>query len=152
MSVYLRDTNGLIALSWPTHEAHESVQRWLAKHSNKGWATCSFTQAAFVRIVSNPVFSPDAVTPDEAMTLLSANLQHPAHVFWKGDIPFVDAVKAFRRGIVGHRQVTDAFLLGLAIHNKGRLATLDRGVISLLTATGGNSAYVEVLSASSPQG
>jgi uncharacterized protein len=147
MSVYLLDANVLIALSWPTHEAHESVQRWFAKHSNRGWATCSFTQAAFVRIVSNPAFSPDAVTPNEAMTLLSANLQHPAHEFWKGDIPFVDAVKAFRQGIVGHRQVTDAFLLGLAIHNKGRLATMDRGVISLLTATGGNSTYVEVLSA-----
>jgi toxin-antitoxin system PIN domain toxin len=147
MSVCLLDSNVLIALSWPTHEAHESVQRWFAKHSNRGWATCSLTQAAFVRIMSNPAFSPDAVTPDEAMTLLSANLQHPSHEFWKADIPFVDAVRSFRRGIVGHRQVADAFLLGLAIHNKGRLVTLDRGLMSLLTATGGTSTYVEVLSA-----
>jgi predicted nucleic acid-binding protein len=28
----------------------------------------------------------------------------------------------------GYRQITDAYLLGLAIHNKGKLATLDRGI------------------------
>ena len=146
MSVCLLDANVLIALTWPAHEAHESVQRWFAKSSKNGWATCSFTQAAFVRIVSNPAFSPDAVTPDEAMTLLDANLQHPAHEFWKNGVPFVDAVKTFRTGLVGHRQVTDAYLLGLAIHNKGRLVTLDRGVLSLLAPAGAASTQIELLS------
>ena len=143
--MYLLDVNVLIALTWPAHESHESIQRWFAKSSKSGWATCSFTQAAFVRIVSNPAFSPDAVTPDEAMSLLTANLQHPAHEFWKNDIPFVDAVKPFQSKIVGHRQVTDAYLLGLAIHNKGRLVTMDRGVKSLLGAADSNAANLEVL-------
>ena len=146
MSVCLLDVNVLIALMWPALESHSSVQRWFAKSSRSGWATCPFTQAAFVRIVSNPAFSRDAVTPDEALTLLSANVRHPSHEFWENDIPLIDAVEAFRPRIVGHRQITDAYLLGLAIRKKGRLVTLDRGLMSLLDSDNGHRSHLEVLS------
>lgn len=44
----------------------------------------------------------------------------------------LEAVARFELRITGHQQVTDAYLLGLAIHKKGRLATLDRALLSLL--------------------
>src|SRR5262249_55806780 len=67
MTVFLLDANALIALAWPAHEAHLRVQQWFARSAKEGWATCPLTQAAFVRIISNPAFSPDAVTPREAL-------------------------------------------------------------------------------------
>jgi len=59
-------------------------------------------------------------------------VQHANHEFWKDDVGLVDAVSSFRSKIAGHRQVTDAYLLGLAIRRKGRLATLDQAVQSIL--------------------
>ena len=108
----------LIALMWPAHEGHAPVQHWFRRNSREGWATCPLTQAAFVRIIANPAFSPDAVTPQEAAKLLSANLKHPSHRFWADEISFVEAVEAFRERLVGHQQVSDAYLLGLAMQKR----------------------------------
>lgn len=135
MSVsFLLDVNVLIAAIWPTHESHSIVQRWLGHHVRDGWATCPLTQAAFVRIVSNPAFSPNALTPRDALALLEANLRHAAHHFWEDEISLLAAIEPFAERVAGHRQVSDAYLLGLAIHKKGKLATLDKGVLALLPA------------------
>ncbi len=128
----LLDVNVLVALMWPTHEFHHRVQEWFARRASHGWATCPFTEAGFVRIVANPAFSPDALTPQEALALLRANLRPPHHHFWSEDISFSDAVDPFRNMLLGHQQVSDAYLLGLAIYKKGKLITLDRSVSGLL--------------------
>lgn len=127
----LLDVNVLVAMAWPTHQEHSKVLAWLKEHVREEWATCPLTQIAFVRLLSNPQFSPDALTPQESLTLLEANLAHPAHVFWPDPIGFAESLRSFEGKLQGHRQVTDAYLLGLAIHHKGRLVTLDRGVVSL---------------------
>jgi uncharacterized protein len=129
---FLLDVNILVAMMWPAHEAHGRVQEWFRKHGRKAWATCPLTQAGFVRIASNPAFSPDAVTPQDAAALLDSNLKHPSHEFWGDDISFVDAVASFQKELFGHRQVTDAYLLGLVMRKKGKLVTLDKGVATLL--------------------
>ena len=120
MTGVLLDVDVLIALVGPAHESHAAVQRWFARNARHGWATCPFTQAGFVRILSNPAFSRDAVTPQEAVNLLRANLEHRFHRFWSEEIGFVEAVEPLRRRIVGHRQLSDAYLLGLAIHRGGK--------------------------------
>ena len=132
MNCYLLDVNVLIALLWPPHEAHARAQRWFANNAGRGWATCAITQAAFVRIVSNPAFSRRPVSPRDALEVLSGSLRHPAHHFWTDDIGIPDALARFGRQLVGHQQITDAYLLGLAIHKKGRLATFDTGLSALL--------------------
>lgn len=132
MSVALLDANVLIALMWPAHEDHDRAQEWFSRNAHHGWATCPFTQAAFVRIISNPAFSPDAVTPFEATKLLATNLGNPHHHFWLDEIAFERATEKFLKILTGHNQVTDAYLLGLAIHKKGQLVTMDRGMIPLL--------------------
>ncbi len=106
MRAFLLDVNVLIALVWPAHEAHQKVQLWFHRNSKSGWATCAFTQAAMVRILSNPSFSRDAVSTAEAINSLSANLEHPAHEFWPIDSAFVTAIEPFRKRVVGHQQVT----------------------------------------------
>jgi toxin-antitoxin system PIN domain toxin len=132
MSAFLLDVNVLVALMWPAHEAHERVQQWFGHKSREGWATCPFTQAGFVRIVTNPAFSPDFVAPQEAVKSLEAHLKNPSHQFWPDEINFTQAVQGFGQRLAGHQQLTDAYLLGLAIHKKGKLATMDRAVLALL--------------------
>jgi uncharacterized protein len=143
---FLLDVNLLIALLWPPHEAHARAQRWFAKHADRGWATCAMTEAGFVRIVSNPAFSLRVVSPQDALQVLQGSLQHRAHRFWTEDIGVSEAVAHFGRRLLGHQQVTDACLLGLAIHKKGKLATLDGSLTALLpSATSSARAAIMVL-------
>jgi toxin-antitoxin system PIN domain toxin len=129
---FLLDVNVLIAMAWPTHRDHQKVHEWLARHARDGWATCPLTQTSFVRMLSNPAFSANALTPTDALTLLQANLAHPAHRFWADEVSMIDSLKLFAQKLTGHQQVTDAYLLGLAIHKRGKLATMDRAVRTLL--------------------
>ena len=128
MAPFLLDSNVLIALAWPVHEFHDKVGRWFARHSRAGWATCPFTQAAFVRILSNPAFSTNALTPANALRVLESNLRLPSHHFWPDSISVVDALKNIEGRFTGHRQITDAYLVSLAVHHRGKLATLDHGI------------------------
>src|SRR5439155_25816077 len=119
MSVRLLDVNALIALMWPSHDAHSIVQEWFGKILSRGWATCPITQAGFIRIVSNPAFSRDAVQPREAIQVLSANTVAKDHAFWPDEIPVAEAVAFTGVRLMAHQQVTDAYLLGLAIRRGG---------------------------------
>jgi toxin-antitoxin system PIN domain toxin len=130
MRAFLLDVNVLLALSWPEHKFHERVQSWFRDHGAKGWATCPMVQASFVRIVSNPAFSPRAVSPKEALDSLAANTRHPGHQFWPDDIAVAEGLMSLRSRIVGHQQITDAYLLALATHHRGKLATLDKGILA----------------------
>jgi len=131
VAIALLDANLLIALAWPEHEAHERAGRWFTKHSRSGWATCPFTQAAFVRILSNPAFSANALSPANALAVLEANVRLPSHHFWQDEISLLEAMRIVSRPVTGHRQWTDCYLLGLAIHRRGRLATMDKGIAAL---------------------
>jgi hypothetical protein len=145
VSAFLLDVNVLVALLWPAHEHHEHAQAWFARKSRNGWATTPMTQAGFVRIVSNPAFSRDAVTPSEAVLFLAANLQHRHHKFWPDTISVPDAVQPLLSRLFGHRQVTDAYLLGLTAANRGKLATFDAGVQELLATQSERDALIEVI-------
>jgi len=134
MSVHLLDANVLVALLWPAHEHHTRVQDWFSRNQKSGWATCPLTQAAVVRILSNPAFSRDALSVQQALSLLEANIKHPAHHFWRDDISIIAALSPFKKRLTGHQQLTDAYLLGLAQYHKGKFATMDRAVMALADA------------------
>lgn len=128
MKTALLDLNILTALLWPAHEHHAAAHRWFRGRANARWATCALTQLGFVRIVSNPAFSRDALSPAAAIGLLAENLAHPAHEFWTERLQVPGAVKGMEARLQGHRQLTDAYLLALAGRRKGLLATFDRGL------------------------
>lgn len=129
--VSLLDVNMLIALAWPSHIHHGRAQTWFSNNAADGWATCPMTECAFIRISSNPKIIPEAVSVREAIALLEQFAALQGHTFWEDDIRFQH--EYVPRGLlVGHRQITDAYLLGLAIHRRGRLVTLDRGLNSLI--------------------
>ena len=131
MKTALLDVNVLTALLWPAHEHHEVAQRSFVGGFQTNWATCSLTQLGFVRILSNPAFSRDALSPAEATALLAANLRHRGHRYWNDNLQVPAALKAVEAKLQGHRQVMDAYLLALAHRNKGFLATFGRGAGAL---------------------
>jgi len=139
------DVNVLLALSWPSHQDHRRAQNWFQANAHAGWASCPFTQSAVIRLSSNPSLSRDAIAPSKAQTLLDISLNHPSHRFWSDELSVKDAIAPLRGSVVGHRQITDAYLLGLAIFRKGKLATLDSGISSLLPADSLRPSFIEQL-------
>lgn len=122
----LLDVNVLLALFDTEHIFHERARAWLDEAIGAGWASCPITQAGFIRIVSSPRY-PAGVTTTEAMRLLEAATADPHHKFWPDDLPLVDRTIDAAR-VLGPNQVTDVYLLALAVHHGGRLVTFDQRI------------------------
>ena len=123
----LLDVNVLIALMDANHIHHLIAKQWLIENVESGWASCPITQNGCIRILSAPKY-PNQISAQDAIRRLSKASSTPAHEFWP------DNVSLFEPGLVNwqraltSRTVTDAYLLALAIRNRGRLVTFDRGV------------------------
>lgn len=127
---WLLDVNVLLALAWPQHIHHTLAHRWFFDVKDRPWLTCAVTELAFVRLSSNPKFVADAVPPLEAVALLEAMCRSTHHRYLP-DATSPCAAPLFRQpGLIGHRQVTDVYLLSLAGSAGVRLATLDRALSS----------------------
>lgn len=145
MSAYLLDVNVLIALTWPTHVHHASARQWFERKAAAGWATCPVTQLGFVRVSSNPGIIRDAVAPREAIAMLERLVALPGHRFWPDEPAVTSEGPLASLALVGYRQVTDAYLLTLARQHDGKLATLDRGVSTLVADREQRARWVEVI-------
>ena len=123
----LFDVNVLLALFDSQHTHHGRASTWWLANSAVGWASCPHTQNGFVRVISRPAYQrPVAIS--EALAALCAQTQRPDHEFWPDDISMLDAGIFDQSRILGPSQITDVYLLGLAVKNGGRLVTFDRGV------------------------
>ena len=91
------------------------------------------TQCGFVRIVSDPSFSRDALAPSTAAEYLATNLGHARHRFFSDALPLNKALANVDMQLQGHQQTTDAYLLGLARHYRAQLATLDKSLFALVS-------------------
>jgi toxin-antitoxin system PIN domain toxin len=116
----LLDGNVLIALVAPTHVHHEAAHRWRAGAGSGDFATCPVTQGTLVRLAVQ-----QGATTGAALSALATVSAHPGHQFWADDVSYL-AIDLTR--VIGHRQVTDAYLAGLARSHAGRLATFDAGL------------------------
>ncbi len=143
MSGLLLDVNVLIALVREDHSAHRAVKHWFQHLSGRHWATCALTEAGFVRIIANPRFLQKPPEVTEAIDMLQALTNLPGHQFWSMDLAFSEAVESFQDRLFGHQQVTDAYLLGLAVSKRGKVVTLDRAVKSLAATE--FEQYLEIL-------
>jgi toxin-antitoxin system PIN domain toxin len=118
----LLDANALIAMTVTDHMHHDLMEEWFTERTEP-FATCPLTQGALVRfLLRGGATARDAV---EVVRALGASTEHE---FWPDELGYDDIDM---RGVVGHRQVTDAYLAGLARSRSGRLATLDRALAAL---------------------
>jgi uncharacterized protein len=119
VTTYLLDANVLIALTVKEHEHHEGASAWIGGIDR--FALCPIVEGALVRFFVR--LGESAAT---AITVLTAIRALPTCEFWPDDLSYAEA---HLRHVVGHRQVTDAYLLDLARHHRGAsLATFDKGL------------------------
>lgn len=145
MAAHLLDVNALIALLWEVHQFHDTMAAWFARHAKAGWATCAITQAGFVRVMNQPALIQPGHTVAELAEVLANNLAHPAHRLLALDFDFADVLACCTAGVVGHRQVTDAYLLTAAIRAGAKLLTFDRGIGQLLASDAERKVHIEAL-------
>lgn len=122
-SVHLLDGNVLYALIDQAHVHHAPARQWFSSLSG-GFATCPITQGTLVRLVMR--LGGHGV--EQALALLGVVTAHAKHHFWPDVLPY-DKVRW--HGVMGHRQVTDAYLAGLARQHGGKLVSFDKGLVAL---------------------
>lgn len=123
----LLDINVLIALHDRDHAHHERAALWFESNVQQGWASCPLTQNGCLRIMSQPGYS----SPQPLAVLLSMLQSSTAtsfHAMWNDDISMLDATRFQQAHIHSHRQLTDLYLLGLAVKNGGRLVSFDQRI------------------------
>ena len=143
--VALLDVNVLIALVHPRHIHHDVAHDWFADEHGSGWATCPLTENGFLRVLGNLARN-NAFVP---IPVLSGHLRRfcasRGHEFWPETISVRDE-RLFDLSLVrGHRQITDIYLLGLAVKRAWRFVTFDRAV-PLAAVKGATRASLVVLS------
>jgi len=121
----LLDVNVLIAVHDPDHIHHARAVTWLAAEIAHGWASCPLTQNGCLRIMSQPGYV-NPVPVAQVMAMLQHSTATPHHAFWPDDLSVLDDGAFDHSKIHGHRQLTDLYLLGLAVKHEGRLVTFDQ--------------------------
>ncbi|MCC6332928.1 MAG: PIN domain-containing protein [Myxococcales bacterium] len=118
--IWLLDGNVLVALTLSTHLHHRAAHAWF-RAKKRAFATCASTEGTLLRVLMGPHAELSAA---EAWGLL-AHIRHlDGHVFWPDSLSYAEVPT---KGILGHRQVTDAFLAQLARVKDGKVATFDSG-------------------------
>jgi hypothetical protein len=121
------DVNVLIALLDSDHASHESAISWFAKHAREGWASCPITQNGCIRIMSNPGY-PNPLPVQALVDHLADACHEEIHEFWPDGVSLLDSDAVDSTRIHGPRQLTDIYLLALAVQHRGRLVTFDTGI------------------------
>ena len=129
MSVFLLDVNVLVALADPAHVQHDTAHVWFEREGASAFATCPLTENGLLRIVGHPRYPSSPGTPAAVAPTLAALRQLPGHHFWPDDISLMDSQRIHIQRLLSHGQVTDSYLLALAIAHGGQLATLDRRLV-----------------------
>lgn len=141
--VSLLDVNVLIALCDGRHEHHRLAAEWFVAHAAAGWASCPITQNGAIRILSAPAY-PGARPVSQVLAQVQALCASEHHRFWPDAVSLVDPGVLNPRHVLGHRQLTDAYLLALAVRKDGRFVTLD-GAVALQAVHGATPAHLESL-------
>lgn len=137
--MHLLDTNILIALCDADHEHHQMVRNWFGLNSRQGWATCPLTENGLLRIMGHPNYPGGPGSPAQIIPLLRKLRSHRMHNFFPDTITLADEYLFPNLAGLGPKEITDLYLLALAVHNKARLATLDQKM-EAKRVTGGQGA------------
>jgi len=123
---YLADVNVLIALLDEDHIHHQIVARWFDASAHDEFGVCAFTETGFLRVTTNPKAGLHSIA--EALDALKSLQSHAGYRFWPKAESWVALVEPFHERVHGHQQITDAYLLGLAVKEGGVLVTMDKAV------------------------
>ena len=123
----LLDVNVLIALNDQGHIHHTLTNQWMAQNIHLGWSSCPLTQNGMLRIMSQASY-PNSQPLKVLIEILRRETQYEQHAFWPDDLSLLDDAIIDADKLLSPNQLTDAYLLALAVKNKGRLITLDKRI------------------------
>lgn len=123
--ISLLDVDVLVALFDPSHVHHELSHDWFAQNRESGWATCPITENGFLQVVSNPSYPGRRCTVGEALERLQAFADSGDHHFWPDSTSLRRSSRLDATLLGGHDRVVAIYLILLAVHQGGRLATFD---------------------------
>jgi len=125
----LLDANVLISFFDSQHICHKTAFKWFESENRGGWATCPITENAVLRVLTNPNYSKvKKFNILHLSHLFRENRKTTDHAFWPDDISLLSESIIYPEKILGHKQLTDVYLLALAVKNNGRLVTFDERI------------------------
>jgi uncharacterized protein len=139
----LLDINVLIALLDLDHVHHGTARSWLEREIGSGWASCPLTENGCIRVMSQSKY-PNPVPTTEAIKRLQNATATSYHEFWTDDLSILDRTAVDEDRIHGPKQVTDVYLLALAVKHLGRFVTFD-GAIPLSAVRGARQQHLAVI-------
>lgn len=142
MTRYLLDVNVLIALIDPAHVQHDRAHDWFAVKGRKAWATCPLSENGVVRVVGHARYPNSPGTPAAVAELVAILRSLGGHEFWPDDITLFDSKRIDATRLLDSGQVTDTYLLALALAHGGQLATFDRHLVTDAVISGSNALHV----------
>lgn len=138
----LLDVNVLIALIDPMHVSNDMVREWFAGEAMSDWATCPLTENGAVRIVARPSYPNSPGAPAVVVDTLRALREVGRHSFWPDEISLLDRHHVDDTRLATSAQITDTYLLALAASRAGKLATLDRRLLTAAVPNGGEALWL----------
>ena len=120
----------LIALIDPAHVQHDNAHAWFAEAGSKAWATCPITENGVLRIVGHPRYPSSPGTPAAVAEIIEGFLALPGHEFWPDTVSLLDGQWVDRARLLDSTQVTDTYVVALAVAHDGKLATFDRQIVT----------------------
>ena len=125
---YLLDVNLLIAFCDPFHAHHQHAHRWFSAEKVVNWATCPLTENGFVRITSGSTYPGGHGTVVEQLDQLRQSCRQSGHIFWPDDLSIRDKDMWSMLQTINPHQLTDLYLLALAVKRGGKLASFDQRI------------------------
>lgn len=123
----LLDVNVLIAICDAHHLHHAQASEWFVNHAKQGWATCPLVQNGAIRIMSQPTY-PNTRPIGEVVHQLRMMCASKYHHFWANNFSIMDEAKIAHQHLLGNKQLTDIYLLALAVQHGARLISIDGGI------------------------
>lgn len=92
-------------------------------------ATCPLVENGVIRVMSLPSYGRrGGLTIQQVRNRLAEACSQLDHAFWSDAISLRDDAHVDFSRVQGHNQITDLYLLALAVHNGGCLASFDQGI------------------------
>ena len=139
---FLLDVNVIIALVDPFHVFHDRAHHWFEREGHKGWATCPLTENGAIRIMGHRRYLEGPGSPARAADLVRGLCETPNHHFWPDSISLLDATTVSIDQVMNSAQVTETYLLALAAHQRGALATFDRKLSTATVTRGAEALHI----------
>ncbi|MEJ0007128.1 MAG: TA system VapC family ribonuclease toxin [Steroidobacteraceae bacterium] len=123
----LFDVNVLIALLDSDHVGHPAATDWFRAQLRHGWASCPITENGTARIMASAGY-PNPQPVAAVLQRLGAAKATDYHRFWPDDVSLTNVQIFNHTELLGPKQITDRYLLALAVKNNGRFVTFDQGI------------------------